>query len=324
MSRRWVIRIGVLVVFALLAGSLAFHEFVILARERDLLALQDRLGRRGGSLFLLDHREGILNWIGRTIGRDRSLKYLGSPGARVTWNGSTAAKDELALLLAGPPLRQVFLGGSRNLDDDWIGGIHHPRSLIQLNIGGTGVTDRSIPKILEMTNLDSLDLTATAVSDEGIERLKTLPKLRGAYVGGPNVRAFQLVEAGLFDGSDRPASHAGSLFKVRGRVRSVQPFVPGSFVDVMVRTAKDAPIGHHRSAPFAWGTHIMAQCPLSLDPDGTCRFGVDLAEIPAGSSSVEIWVREPIGGEGEILYRLTPFAIELTPEPTGTASPSRP
>ena len=39
---------------------------------------------------------------------------------------------------------------SRNLDDDWIAGISSPAAIFQLGIGGTGVTDRSLPKILEM------------------------------------------------------------------------------------------------------------------------------------------------------------------------------
>jgi hypothetical protein len=309
---RW--RITGLGLLMISLGLVAHYFYVARSRERALDELRERVKVWGGDLFPLDHRGGLVDPIRKQIGRDLFQRYFGGPGMRVRSNNRDASKEQLAELLGAVPFRQVFLGGQRNLDDDWIAGIDFPGSIIELNIGGTGVTDRSVSKILEMRELYSLDLAETSVSDEAIARLRVLPKIRMIYSGGPKIRAIRLIEGGVFDSQGSPALHPRASLYVRGKVRVDRSHIPGTLVHVMVRTARDLPSGRNRSAYYYWGAQHMREGPLIRTSDGAWGFDVEMNGLPVGRSSVEVWVQEPGERGSRISYRLPPFPLELSPE----------
>jgi len=63
------------------------------------------------------------------------------------------------------------------------------KQLVWLKLGGTKITDASLPKLQGFSNLLQLDLNRTSVTDEGISSLKSLSKLQLLNLVGTRVTA---------------------------------------------------------------------------------------------------------------------------------------
>ena len=242
MTRRRVWRIAGLIVLLTVVGVVGRYWFVIRPRARAFEALQRRVETWGGHIFPYQPFNETFSrlppWISSPL-----VKWLGgNQGMQVGATVADATKEQLAELLAAPGIHRVNLNGSKNLDDGWITSVNSTRPMFQLCLGGTGVTDRSVPKILEMQGLAALDLTDTAISDSAVSQLRLLPKLRVLSVGGPNIQAVRLIDAGVFDGQGRPTSISSPKLQVRGlfRVSGLAGPPPGAVL-IRVRTPGDWP-----------------------------------------------------------------------------------
>jgi hypothetical protein len=93
----------------------------------------------------------------------------------------------------------------------------------------------------------------------------------------------------------------------------------------MVRTGGDPP--PWKSFPYGWNTSRGGVGSLVEEAPGTWTFDVPVGGIPAGRSSVEVWVdKNPYARPKSIRYRLEPFSIELAPpdeSPNGVAEAGR-
>jgi hypothetical protein len=311
MRKRLAWRVAGLLLVLTVLGMIGYHLFVVRPREEAFAQLQRRVRTWGGDVFLEQPFNRNLARLRPWIGNDLTLRLGGNVGTALRARVIDATKEQLRDLLNAPRIHRVNLDGSRNLDDDWVAGIDPTSSMFQLSIGGTGISDRSVPKILEMQGLASLDLTDTAISDTAVDRLRELPQLRELCAGGPNIKAVRLVGVGVFDGSGRPAVQAGSKLRARGRVKVSGLPRSLSVVRVMVRAPGDPP--SWRSRPYGWNASVNVEGKLVKDSAESWSFDVVLPALPAGKLSIEVWVQEPNGARKVILYRLEPFTIELAP-----------
>ena len=60
-------------------------------------------------------------------------------------------------------------------------------SLEELNLGGTGITDKSLVHLRGMSSLQELSLFFTGVTDAGLKELTSLHSLRRLYIGSTNI-----------------------------------------------------------------------------------------------------------------------------------------
>jgi len=131
------------------------------------------------------------------LGQSRSLDHLGLIGLDVTEAGIAGLK--------GSPLKGLSLEGCKAIDDKALSHLSDMKSLVQLEVPGTPVTDSGLEALLKalprdkievlwlgatqatnrtleslagMTQLRELDLAGLALTDDGMRSLKSLPKLR--------------------------------------------------------------------------------------------------------------------------------------------------
>ncbi len=246
---------------------------------------------------------------------DRVVGNSGPPDTTTDWRPN-ATPAQLAELLEAQPIKAAWLAGSKNLGDDWLAGIKEPGTMSALALDGSEVTDRSTEVIVKMHNLASLSLVDTAISDAAVFRLCRLPKLNGFSVGGPNIRSIRLVDHRLLDDSGAPAAHAEGKLRLEGLVEIAG--LPGATHNVRVIIRREGNSALPESFPEQELSSIELESPWSW------RFRVDLAGIPPGRSSVEVWIdHQPGLCTPVVQYRMQPFAIELAdPDPTQTEGPS--
>jgi hypothetical protein len=311
MRKRLAWRVAGSLLLTTILVMVGYYWFVVGPREQAFAELQRRVQSWGGQVYLDQPFSPRLARLRSWIGNELTLRIGGNEGVAVGVNGIEATKEQLADLLTASPIRRVSLGGSRNLDDDWIAGINPTSSMFHLSIGGTGVTDRSVPKILEMRGLNALDLADTAISDSSVELLRNLPELRLLCVGGPNIKAVRLVDAGVFDGSGRQAVETGTKLHARGTVKISGLSRQLRVVRVIVRTPGDQPAW--KSLPYGRNAGVELVGELVPQSTDSWSFQVDLPSIPSGKFSVEIWVEESISRRKAIFYRLEPFELALAP-----------
>ena len=87
---------------------------------------------------------------------------------------------------------EILQLGFQPITDDGIAHFSHLRSLKDLNMCGTRITDEGLKGIGQLTSLEYLGLEFTAVTDKGLAHLTTLNRLRdislmGAKVYGPGL-----------------------------------------------------------------------------------------------------------------------------------------
>jgi hypothetical protein len=273
----------------------------------DDKAFQLRLSQWGGRSQPLP-RDSSLAPFRRTLGDSLYLELTGSMGRVVGAHRPGASREQLADLLTVQPICSAYLSGREGVDDEWLAGIRDRAAMLGLFLDGTGVTDRSCDPILEMKKLRELSLCDTAISDEAVVRLLKLPALQRLIVGGPNVRAIQIVD---YDLVETPGL-SGIDLSIRGHVAvSGLPGTPGK-IHVMVRTQGDPP--PWESVPYGWNVGHSQTSVLVEDSPGNWSFDVPVANVPTGQSQVEVWVESASLSPVRIVqYRLTPFGIDLAP-----------
>jgi hypothetical protein len=301
-----------------LLGWIGYQWVVVGQRARALSALQSRVQRWGGQVFPDQPYQPTLAKLRPWLGNKVYQSLVGNQGMIVGSNRIDASKEELADLLKAPPIHRANLEGSKNLDDEWILSIDPTSSMFQLGVAGTSVTDRSVPKLLEMQSLASLDLTDTAISDSAVKQLRVLPNLRAMYVGGPNLKAIRLIKVGVFDDSGQLAVNTGQRLHIRGRIQVDDASVRLNKVRIMVRSSGDQP--SWRGRPYGWNTSINKEGKLVDESIGQWSFDELLPGIPVGQSSVEVWVEERISGAGTLFYRMEPAPLELSAKAAEPAS----
>jgi hypothetical protein len=68
-------------------------------------------------------------------------------------------------------LNQLFLNGCQ-LEEGALLGISSLGSISEIDLSGSSVSNRDLPALVKATQLKSLNITRTRVTDEGIEILK--------------------------------------------------------------------------------------------------------------------------------------------------------
>jgi hypothetical protein len=268
-------------------------------------AYQRRLARWGGRSREVPQDSPLLRPYRRYLG-DRVYRALAGSSGRVvdmTAGSADATSAQLAELLEAQPIRRAWLDGSKHLGDDWIAGIKEPGIMSGLMLNETKVTDRSAEVILKMYNLTGLSLVDTAISDAAVARLCRLPKLDSLSVGGPNIRSIRLVDHRLLDESGAPAARAEGKLRLEGLVEITG--LPGATHNIRVEIRRDG-------NPLTETTPKQELSLIELESPWSWRFRIDLAGIPPGRSSVEVWIDHQPGITTPIVqYRMKPFTIEL-------------
>lgn len=74
-----------------------------------------------------------------------------------------------------------------SVDDRWILEATPEWNIARLNVEGTAMSDRSLPKIAAMNSLNDLDLTRCAITDEGLAALAKHPSIRQLWLGDTKI-----------------------------------------------------------------------------------------------------------------------------------------
>jgi hypothetical protein len=313
--RKWR-TVGVLVIaLGAVVGTLGW---LVLGSEE---AYQRRIAHWGGwtremppvSHPFFKFRQQIRHDLGDRV----CLMLLGSPGRIVgngpppgkaaDWQDATAA--QLAELLEAQPILVARLSGSKHLGDDWLAGLKYPEAMGGLGLDGSQITDQSADILAKMRKLGGLSLVDTAISDVTVFRLCRLPNLFSLSVGGPNIRSIRLLDHRLLDESGTLASRAGGKLRLEGLVEMTG--LPGTTENIRVIVRPEGIPALPEIFPKQELSLIEMESPWSY------HFRIDLAGLPPGRSSVEVWIDHRPGFTTSLVqYRMRPFAIELaTPEP---------
>ncbi len=102
----------------------------------------------------------------REVGRFGVLKSIHLTSDIITSKG-------VSELLENCPLRSCLLEGVPLVDDTLLDNFHSNLELRELYLNGTMVSDKAISKVNELSNLISLDISNTGISDVGIRTISS-------------------------------------------------------------------------------------------------------------------------------------------------------
>lgn len=112
------------------------------------------------------------------------VKREGAP-YRVSFNGTGADAKTVLLVVDLKQLGALDLTGCRISDDDLAKLV--PLSLGQIHLTGTAVTDAGMEHLAKMKTLSLVNVEDTAVGDDGLAKLVTLPRLGDLWLNGSQV-----------------------------------------------------------------------------------------------------------------------------------------
>jgi hypothetical protein len=315
------LRIAGAIFFGLVLFMIGLGWFVIRGRDREFERLQARIQQSGGRIYRSSKADPWLVTLRRWTWSEAVDGIVGYEGNSIIVEKPDATKDQLDDLLTARPIRQVNAEGVKNLDDSWLAGIRDPLAMRCLKLGGTGVTDRSVETILEMKGLEELYLEKTAISDDAVHRLRLLPRLKTLLVEGPNIMAVRLLDLKFVDAEGRTAAISGGTLRAIGRV--VIEGLTGTPSGVGVTVTLDP----QDSPEFVWLSESRrSQCELGdlvEESSGVWSFQIDVPEIPAGKSSVDVMViTRSANRTMTVFYGMKAASLRLAQPPNDEAAPS--
>lgn len=283
-------------------------------RQAYLKELEVQVRGWGGEVYRCPNSNPAWDSVRRILGRQFVDSVVGFDGYSVEGPMNRQADPgQLAQLLEFQPIRYFDAMSGSNLGDDWIGRISDTRSVRSLSLRATSVTDRSVPKFLEMKNLTDLYLEYSKVSDAGVDRLLDLPKLQRLDIGGPNIHSIRLVDVWPTDVEGRPENLTGLAGGIKGRI-AVAPHLGRPFKIEMSAYQPDSPgsfAGYDRS--------------LEEVAPGVFAFDFVSKFLHRGRTEVRLVVRVARPGRKAVVSRRLMASIEVeAPEPDGEGSPLPP
>ena len=282
-------------------------------RDRDFEAFQSRVASWGGSAKRFPNMDSpFWNYRG-FLGLDGVIEpLLGSDGYELSTLKGDVTREQLNDLLSVSRIRSLWIAEASRLDDEMVLGLRDPGAMRRLLLNHVNVTDRSLEAIARMPDLQVLVLVDTSVSDAAFDRLLKLPKLNNLHIGGPNIRAIRLVDHEVVDESGRPADRSGVTLGVRGWFAIEGRLGTPRDVWVLVRSEGDPPPWEAPVYGMNTGRWARGRC-IEVQP-GLWTFDAWVAGVPAGTSSVEVWVSISKNHLPAYLSsRLEPFSISLSP-----------
>jgi hypothetical protein len=277
----------VTVALALTMGIAGLSIAWSVRRQRDFLKDQQlRVLGWGGGVSKRIRPDPLFDPLKEWFGHALIDPIAGFDGYHVEATGHRQpSKEQLAQLLDFRPVRSVEAIGAIKLGDDWVEGIRDPSLVESLLLGSSGVTDRSVPEFSKMRKLEHLNLDDTRISDDAIDQLCRLPRLRRLEVGGANIRTIRLLDLRLTDGLGRFAETAGQATRIRGRIAIAERRGVPSTVEIMAF-----------QRPGEWGFNGQASAIVEESP-GIFAFVTDVSAVPPGRFDVHVTVHSrPAGG----------------------------
>jgi hypothetical protein len=292
---------------ALVAG---LGWIVVRGRDRDFESLKARVQESGGHVSRVTKSGEWMVKFRRWVGSDIMDGIAGFDGHSIWIENPDATKEQLTSLLSARPIRSINAARAKNVDDAWVAAIRDPLAIKKLGLGETSVTDRSVDAVLEMKDLEEIDLFGTVISDEAVNRLRVLPKLRDVQIEGPNIRSVQLVDLTFVDAGGNPASHSEAKLWAIGRLKIEGLSGAPRYLGIEV---------------IQEGSGESADSDLSSvveESPGIWKFRVEMTKVPSGKSLVAIFffyrtprlpTNLPADPGVTLIYRLKAADLNLMP-----------